>query len=90
MAVVRFTSILKRFYPDLEWLEVEASTVQEVVNAINGHYPRLKTYIVDEQNRLRKHVNIFVGGHQIKDRKGLSDPVESQDEVFIIQALSGG
>lgn len=53
-------------------------------------YPRLRGYILDEQNRLRRHIAIFVDARQIRDRGGLSDPVQTGSEIFIIQALSGG
>jgi len=90
MPKVNFTYALKRFYPDLVSQQISASTVQEVVQILNDHYPGLKDYLVDEQGRLRKHVNIFVGNKLIQDKIDLSDPVEQNDEVFIMQALSGG
>jgi hypothetical protein len=39
---------------------------------------------------LRTHVNIFVGKQMIRDRKGLTDAVKTDDEVHILQSLSGG
>jgi hypothetical protein len=33
---------------------------------------------------------VFVNGHQVRDRHGLSDPVEPNAEVYVAQALSGG
>ncbi|HAA14440.1 MAG TPA: molybdenum cofactor biosynthesis protein MoaD, partial [Cytophagales bacterium] len=44
----------------------------------------------DDQGQLRKHVNVFVGNTLIADRIGLSDALTAQDEVYIMQALSGG
>ena len=48
--------------------------------------PRLRSYVVDDQGRIRKHVNVYVGGA----RADLADPVGPDDEVFVFQALSGG
>lgn len=90
MPKVSFTRALKRFYPDLESLEMEASTVAEVLEHLNHRYPGLKDYLVDEQGQLRQHVNIFIGDKLIRDKLKLLDKVEQGDEVYIMQALSGG
>ena len=90
MPRVNFTYALKRFYPELAPFEIQAATVSEVVNGLESLYPGLKDYLVDEQGRLRKHVNIFIGDKLIKDKIKLSDTLSENDEVFIMQALSGG
>ncbi len=90
MPKVNFTTALRRFYPDLQPLEVEAGNVAEVVQKLNDRYPGLKDYVVDEQGRLRQHVNIFIGERLVTDKTGLTDPVGTEEEIFIMQALSGG
>jgi len=90
MAIVKFTSNLRRFYPDLAPLEVCGKTVSEVLNEIEDRYSGLKDYIVDENGTLRKHVNIFIGNEMVKDRERLMDELVEQDEVYVMQALSGG
>ncbi|MEL6670894.1 MAG: MoaD/ThiS family protein [Bacteroidota bacterium] len=90
MPQIRFTSALKRFFPGLEPGPLPGETVAEVVQALNEKYPGLADYLVDEQGRLRKHVNIFIGNVLIKDKVNLKDKVGQGDEVFIMQALSGG
>jgi len=90
MPKINFTYALKRFYPDLERLDITAKNVSEVIQNLDQRYPGLKDYLVDEQGRLRQHVNIFIGDRLIRDKEHLSDPVTEKDEVFIMQALSGG
>ncbi len=90
MPIVKFTNALKRFYPDLKPVEIHADTVVEILEKLDVLYPRLSTYIVDEQGALRKHVNIFIGNNLINDKINLSDKVNHTDEVYIMQALSGG
>jgi molybdopterin synthase sulfur carrier subunit len=46
--------------------------------------------VLDEQNALRKHMNVFVDGEQIRDREQLSDPVPPGADLYVFQALSGG
>lgn len=90
MPRVKFTSALKRFYPELKELSLEAKTVKSTVDQLEDHYPGLKNYLIEENGTLREHVNIYVGNELIVDRKGLSDEVQDKDEVYFFQALSGG
>ena len=71
-------------------MNVEAQTVQEALAQVFADNPRLRGYVVDERGALRKHMTVFVDGEQLKDRVGLSDPVGSDAEVYVMQALSGG
>lgn len=90
MPQVKFTANLKRFYPDLAPTQVAGDNISEVLVALNQMFPGLRDYVVDEQGRLRKHVNIFIGNEVVRDREKLSDIVTENDDVYIMQALSGG
>jgi len=87
---VHFTPALKRFVPDLCSIEVQGSTVADVIQHVESAYPGLADYLIEESGALRKNVNIFINDTFISDRKTLSDAVRESDEVYIIQALSGG
>jgi sulfur carrier protein ThiS len=65
-------------------------TVIAVLTAAFKGNPRLRGYLLDDQGRLRKHVNIFVNNEPVTDRDFLTDRVAEGDEVFVFQALSGG
>lgn len=90
MAKVKFTSALKPFFPTLSDLDLDASSVKEILAQIEARFPGMTHYLIDETGRLRQHVNIFLGGDLIKDRTTLSDSVMKSDELLIFQALSGG
>ncbi len=90
MPSVKFTSNLKRFYPDLKETELSVSTINDLVSELDSFYPGISDYIIDESGALRKHVNIFIGNDFIKDRLSLSDEISDSDTVYIMQALSGG
>jgi molybdopterin converting factor small subunit len=90
MARVRFTSNLVRLFPALRDAEIPGATVAEAIRALEAAHPRLSTYLVDEHGALRTHVNIFIGDRRVRDRASLSDPLGEHDELFIVQALSGG
>jgi hypothetical protein len=92
MPTVKLTRHLHSFFPQLEnrKIEIEASTVAEVVAGLEKLAPGIAFYVCDERGRLRTHVNVFIGNDRIRDRGRLSDPVAPDDEVHILQSLSGG
>lgn len=89
MTTVAFTPNLRR-HLDCPEVRVTAGTVSEALEAVFRDYPRLRGYVLDEQGRLRHHVAIFVGGELIRDRERLSDGVAADQDIFVMQALSGG
>jgi molybdopterin converting factor small subunit len=63
------------------------TTVDRVLEDLDRRFPGIRFRVVDEQDRVRKHMRIFVGGERVRDlRLGVSDG----DEVLIFGALSGG
>jgi len=90
MPHISFTSALKRFFPGLKTLEIPGDTVADVIGHLERQFPGLADYICDDQGRLRQHVNIFIGEELIQDKETLQDSLAPSDEVFILQALSGG
>ncbi len=89
MPEVKFTENLRRHLETPE-CHVEAATVREALDFVFEAQPKLRRYVLDDQDRLRKHVVIFVDGDMVQDREDLSDPVSDDAEVFVMQALSGG
>lgn len=85
MPRVSFTANLRRHLRCPEQT-VPGSTVRAVLEQAFAVEPKLRSYILDDQDRVRKHVVVYVNG----DRVGLCDPVNEADEVFVFQALSGG
>lgn len=62
-------------------------TVNHVLEDLDRRFPGIRFRVVDEQDRVRKHMRIFVGGERVRD---LALPLRDQDEVLIFGALSGG
>jgi molybdopterin converting factor small subunit len=89
MARIEFTDNLQKHLP-CPPAEASGETVCAVLESVFEENAPLRSYLLDDQGRLRKHVNIFVNGDMIADRIRLSDPVTDKDQVFVFQALSGG
>jgi hypothetical protein len=86
---VVFTRNLQRHVP-CPPATVDGTTVAEVLAAVFSANERLRSYVVDERGALRKHMVVFVDGHQLVDRSTLSDTVDPDGEIYVMQALSGG
>ncbi|MGZ6144363.1 MAG: MoaD/ThiS family protein [Myxococcales bacterium] len=89
MPRVTFTGHLQRFV-DCPPAQVKGATVREALEAAFAQNPRVRTYVLDDQGALRRHVIVFVGGEAVVDRTGLTDPVPQEAEIAVLQALSGG
>jgi molybdopterin converting factor small subunit len=89
MARVSFTANLKRHLA-VPSADVSGRTVKDALEQVFAANPPLRGYVLDEQGRLRKHVNIFVNGTMIADRTAQSDRIAANDEIYVMQALSGG
>jgi len=89
MAHVVFTPNLER-HTSCPSAQAGGKTVGAVLDRVFRENPGLKSYVLDDQGRLRQHVVVFVNGQMIEDRLGLSDSVGDSDELFVMQALSGG
>lgn len=69
---------------------MEGATVREVLEGVFAEHERLRSYVLDDRGAVRKHVTVIVNGTAVSDRKELSDLVAEKDEIFVMQALSGG
>lgn len=90
MPTVKFTYALRRFFPGLKDTAARGKSLAAVLAEMDNCYPGVKSYLLDEQGQLRRHVNIFIDGVLINDRKKLSDGFAENSEIYIMQALSGG
>jgi len=89
MPTVSFTRALERFLPAPSTV-VDGSTVGAAFAAVFASQPALRSYVLDDQGALRRHVAVYVNGRLVNDRTNLTDPVGPHDEIYVLQALSGG
>ena len=76
-----------RSYTRVAQVEAAGATLAELFADLERHYPGLRFRVVDEQDRIRRHIQFFVGSKAARD---LAHPVDADDEVRIVAALSGG
>jgi hypothetical protein len=89
MARVVFTPNIQRH---VECPEAEAGggSVREVLDNVFAANPQARSYVLDDQAALRRHMTIFVDGRAVRDRARLCDPVTAGSTIYVFQALSGG
>jgi molybdopterin synthase sulfur carrier subunit len=68
-------------------VEADGSTVAELLDDLNRQFPGIRFRMIDEQDSIRPHMRIFVNGDQVWELDAALNPA---DEVYILQALSGG
>ena len=68
-------------------VDIEGSTLGEVLDLLDARFPGLRFRIVDEHGRARPHIHFFVGGALVRT---LDRAVSPGDEIMIVCALSGG
>ncbi len=64
--------------------------MRAVLDEVFAQNDRLGTYVLDDQGALRKHMSILINGKALADRANQSDQVGANDEIWVMQALSGG
>jgi len=89
MATVRFTQNIQR-HVACPTREIAGSTLRAVLDAYFTDNERARGYVLDEQGKVRQHMVVFIDGEMVRDRDTLSDPVQPNSTIDVIQALSGG
>jgi sulfur-carrier protein len=89
MARVVFTANVQRHVLCPE-TDAPGETVREVLDRVFTDHAEARSYVLDDQSGLRKHMTIFVDGRMISDRLCLSDRVGDTSTIYVFQALSGG
>ncbi len=70
--------------------QLEGETVQEVLNGLFDRYGELRERIADEDGSLRRFVNVYLSGEDIRFLEGLQTPVKDGAELTILPAVAGG
>lgn len=76
-----------RSYTRAREVEAEGGTVGAALADLDARYPGLRFRLIDEQDRIRRHMRVFVNGEQTFD---LGRRLTPTDAIQIVQALSGG
>ena len=65
-------------------------SLSEIISRLDQEYPGLKERICDENGEIRRFVNLYINGEDVRFLSGLETPVKAGDEVSIVPAVAGG
>ena len=84
---VSIPSQLQSYCGGANRVEAAGATIDEVLRDLDGRFPGIRFRIVDEQDRIRRHMRIFIGVEAALD---VAAPLRPGEDVLIFGALSGG
>jgi molybdopterin synthase sulfur carrier subunit len=88
--VVLIPTPLRRYTNGEAKVTGEGATVGEVLSGLDARYPGLKERICEVDGEIRRFVNVFVNGENVRDLSGADTAVKAGDEVGVIPAMAGG
>jgi molybdopterin synthase sulfur carrier subunit len=87
---VRIPTPLRKYTGGAETVSAAGATIAAVVQDIESRHPGLKERICDDTGKVRRFVNVYVNGDDIRFQQSLETAVKDGDEVSIVPAIAGG
>lgn len=81
---------LQKFTADESSVDLEATSVDGLIDALDGRYPGLKARLCDENGKLRRFLNVYVNSEDIRFLDNQATALKDGDEVSIVPAVAGG
>ena len=87
---VRVPAPLRNLTKEQSKIEIDASTISELIDGLESLYPGMKDRLLDENGELRYFVNLYLNGEDVRFLNGVETNVNSGDELSIVPAVAGG
>ncbi len=89
-AVLRVPTVLRPAMGNNAVLEVEGSTIGEVLARLTETYPTSRVQLLDADGSLHRFLNVYVNDDDVRYLGGLDTPVTDHDEITLLPAVAGG
>jgi len=89
-AKVRIPAPLRKLTKEQAVVECQGKTVDEILADLEKNYPGMKERICDENGQIRRFINVFVNGEDIRFKEGAKTAIVDGAEISIIPAIAGG
>ena len=90
MATVRIPSPLRKYTNGQSKAQAGGATINEIIEDLETQYPGVKSRLCDDSGQIKRYVNVFVNGNEIRTLQGADTSVGENDEVSIVPAMAGG
>ena len=90
MPYVLIPTPLRKLTNELEEVSAAGANIGELLDNLDAAFPGLKDRVCDEAGNVRRFVNIFVNGEDIRFLQEKATPVKDADEISIVPAIAGG
>lgn len=87
---VRIPTPLRGLTNDLDVVAAEGGTLAACIDGLESSYPGMKERICDEQGELRRFVNVYINGEDVRFLQGIETELKAGDEISIVPAVAGG
>lgn len=87
---VRIPQPLRGLTGDKPTVPSSGDTLQACIADLETSYPGIRDRVMDEAGQLRRFVNIYVNGDDVRFIDGLGTPLKDGDEISIVPAVAGG
>ena len=87
---IRIPSPLRGLTNNLDIVPSDGETLAACIDGLEASYPGIKDRICDEGGEIRRFVNIYINGEDVRFLQGLTTSLKTGDEVSIVPAVAGG
>lgn len=87
---VRIPTPLRKLTKEQDVVSGDGGTLLACINGLDAEYPGLKDRIFDETGELRRFVNVYINGEDVRFQQGVQTELKAGDEVSIVPAVAGG
>ena len=90
MANIKIPTPLRKFTNGESEVKGSGKTINELVSNLDENYSGIKNRLLDEEGKIRKFVNLYVNGEDVRFLNGIDTKVNGSDEISIVPAVAGG
>lgn len=87
---VRVPTLLQKFTQNQAEVKANAANINALIDDLEKNFPGIKERICDETGKIRRFINIYVNGEDVRFLQQDETPLKDGDEVSIIPAIAGG
>jgi molybdopterin synthase sulfur carrier subunit len=87
---VRVPTPLRRFTAGNGEVDAAGASLKDVINDLESRHPGMRDRLLDEKGEIRRFVNIYVNGDDVRFLDQLNSAVKDGDDISIVPAIAGG